>query len=112
MSTDFQRVRSIFLSVLERPAEAWDASLAEACGADAGLREQVDLLLLDETLAELTRQDPQGGQLVEFRYFAGLTVEEAAAVLGISAATAYRHWAFARAWLHATIARNGQSPRK
>src|SRR4051794_10539771 len=45
MSTDFQRVRSIFLSVLDKPADAWDAALADACGADAGLREQVDLLL-------------------------------------------------------------------
>jgi RNA polymerase sigma factor (TIGR02999 family) len=65
-----------------------------------------DLLLLDETLGELTREDPVCGKLVELRYFAGLSVEEAAAALGISAATAYRHWSFARAWLYAQMGLN------
>ena len=47
----------------------------------------------------------QTAELVKLRYFAGLTVEEAAAVLGISAGTADRHWAYARAWLHRELAR-------
>jgi RNA polymerase sigma factor (TIGR02999 family) len=62
-----------------------------------------EILLLDESLEELGREDPLGGKIVELRYFAGLSVEDAALALGISAATAYRHWSFARAWLHCHI---------
>jgi len=68
-----------------------------------------ELILLDEALHELGQQDPLGGKLVELRYFAGLSVEEAAAALGISAATGYRHWSFARAWLHCQIGRSRRS---
>jgi RNA polymerase sigma factor (TIGR02999 family) len=71
-----------------------------------------ELLLLDETLRELAKQDPLCGKLVELRYFAGLSIEEAAATLGISTATAYRHWSFARAWLHAQMGLARQSPEK
>ena len=62
-----------------------------------------DLLLLDETLQELSRRDALAARLVELRYFAGLSMEEAAAAAGVSAATAYRRWSFARAWLHSRI---------
>ncbi len=58
-----------------------------------------DLLALDEALNRLATEDPEAARLVQIRYFAGLSVEEAAASLGISRATAYRHWTFARAWL-------------
>lgn len=68
-----------------------------------------ELLILDEALQELTAEDPLAGKLVELRYFAGLSCEEAAAIVGVSAATAYRHWSFARAWLHSRIARTSQS---
>jgi RNA polymerase sigma factor (TIGR02999 family) len=57
------------------------------------------LLALDEALTRLAAQDPEAAGLVNLRYFGGLSVEEAADVLGISRAGAYRHWAFARAWL-------------
>jgi len=62
-----------------------------------------DLLALDEALEKLTAQDPIKGQLVELRYFAGLTGEQAAAVLGISPRTADRHLSYARAWLQAEM---------
>jgi RNA polymerase sigma factor (TIGR02999 family) len=62
-----------------------------------------ELLALDEALQKLTAQDPIKGQLVELRYFAGLSGEQAAAVLGISASTADRLWTYARAWLQAEI---------
>ena len=62
-----------------------------------------ELLALDEALEELTAQDPIKGQLVELRYFAGLTGEQAAGVLGISPSTADRHWTYARAWLQAEL---------
>ncbi len=58
-----------------------------------------DLLALDEALDRLAVEDPEAARLVQIRYFAGLSVEDAGASLGISRATAYRQWAFARAWL-------------
>jgi RNA polymerase sigma factor (TIGR02999 family) len=58
-----------------------------------------DLLALDEALAKLAAEDPEAAAVVKLRYFAGLSVEEAAQTLGISRAGAYRHWTFARAWL-------------
>jgi RNA polymerase sigma factor (TIGR02999 family) len=62
-----------------------------------------DLLALDEALHRLAAEDPQKARLVELRYFAGLTGEQAAEVLGISPSTADRHWAYARAWLLAEV---------
>jgi RNA polymerase sigma factor (TIGR02999 family) len=59
-----------------------------------------DLLALDEALGLLTAEDPQAAELVKLRYFAGLTLPEAAEALGVSPRTADRLWAYARAWLH------------
>lgn len=59
----------------------------------------VDLLSLDEALVRLTAKDPRKAELVKLRFFAGLTNEQAAATLGISARTAYSDWGYARAWL-------------
>jgi RNA polymerase sigma factor (TIGR02999 family) len=64
-----------------------------------------DLLALDEALDRLTRHDAVAGQLVGLHYFSGLSIEQAAEVMGLSTATAYRHWTFARAWLHGQLAR-------
>jgi RNA polymerase sigma factor (TIGR02999 family) len=58
-----------------------------------------DLLALDEALEKLAAQDPIKARVVELRYFAGLTSDQAAELLGISPSTADRHWAYARAWL-------------
>ena len=58
-----------------------------------------ELLALDEALQALAATEPVKARLVELRYFAGMTGEQAARVLGISPATADRHWAFAKAWL-------------
>jgi RNA polymerase sigma factor (TIGR02999 family) len=63
-----------------------------------------DLLALDEALEKLAQEDPGKANLVKLRYFAGLTMEQTAEVLGISPATAHRHWNYARAWLHQQIA--------
>jgi RNA polymerase sigma factor (TIGR02999 family) len=62
-----------------------------------------ELLALDEALALLTRDHPQKAQLVKLRYFAGLTTGQAAEALGISLATAERHWSYARAWLYRLV---------
>jgi RNA polymerase sigma factor (TIGR02999 family) len=66
-----------------------------------------ELLALDEALGQLAAQEPLKAAVVKLRYFAGLSLEEAAACLGISPATAKRHWAVARAWLYAALADSG-----
>lgn len=59
----------------------------------------VDLLALDEALDKLAVHDPHKAELVKLRFFAGLTIEQAAAALGIAESTADAHWAYAKAWL-------------
>jgi RNA polymerase sigma factor (TIGR02999 family) len=59
-----------------------------------------DLLALDDALTKFAGQEPLKAELVKLRYFAGLSVDEAAACLGISSITAKRYWAVARAWLY------------
>jgi RNA polymerase sigma factor (TIGR02999 family) len=61
------------------------------------------LLDLDEALARLAALDHLAGELVKLRYFAGLALDQAAEALGVSTATAYRHWAYARAWLSSEL---------
>lgn len=61
--------------------------------------EPADVLALDRALTELASVDPRRAQVVEFRFFAGLDVEETAAAMGISSATVKRDWRIARAWL-------------
>jgi RNA polymerase sigma factor (TIGR02999 family) len=62
-----------------------------------------ELLLLHEALNKLKSSDPLKAELVELRYFIGLTSDQAAEALGISSSTAERHWKFARAWLQAEV---------
>jgi RNA polymerase sigma factor (TIGR02999 family) len=59
-----------------------------------------DLLDLNDALECLAAEDPQAAQFVKLRYFAGLSVEEAAEMVGLSRSAACEHWAYARAWLH------------
>ncbi len=63
-----------------------------------------DLLALDEALSRLAETEPTKAELVKLRFFAGLTMPEAAAALGISLATAERYWTFAKSWLYAELA--------
>jgi RNA polymerase sigma factor (TIGR02999 family) len=62
-----------------------------------------DLLALDEALTRLAASDPLRAELVKLRFFAGLTMPEAAQALGLSLATAERHWTFVRTWLFAEL---------
>jgi RNA polymerase sigma factor (TIGR02999 family) len=71
-----------------------------------------DLLALDEALEQLAIKDARKAELVKLRYFAGLTMEQAAEALGISTATAHRDWNYARAWLHRSITGNSMSEKK
>ena len=61
--------------------------------------ENVDLIALDNALNELARLDPQQSQIVEMRFFGGLSIEDTAEVIGVSRTTVKREWATARAWL-------------
>jgi DNA-directed RNA polymerase specialized sigma24 family protein len=67
------------------------------------------LLALDEALSKLAEQEPAKAELVNLRFFAGLSLAEAAACLGISQATAKRYWAVARAWLFAALSEAGDT---
>jgi RNA polymerase sigma factor (TIGR02999 family) len=69
-----------------------------------------DLVALDEALNRLAGEDPLKAELVKLRYFAGLSLPEAAAALGLSERTAGRHWAFARAWLRRAVEGRGEEP--
>jgi RNA polymerase sigma factor (sigma-70 family) len=62
-----------------------------------------DLLELDAALDKLAAKDPRKAELIKLRYFAGLTIEQAADALGISTTTADRDWSYARAWLYREI---------
>lgn len=63
-----------------------------------------DLVALDEALDRFAAIEPQKAELVKLRYFAGLTIEQAAEALGISPATAKRYWTYSKAWLFQAIA--------
>lgn len=67
-----------------------------------------DILALNDALEKLETHDPKKADLIKLRYFSGMTMEEAAEVLGISPATAHRHWNYARAWLHQEISGKDQ----
>ena len=70
---------------------------------------QLNLVVLNDALEELSRLDARQGQIVELRFFGGLSVEETGEVLGISPATVKREWATARIWLHRAL-RAGVEP--
>jgi RNA polymerase sigma factor (sigma-70 family) len=63
------------------------------------------VLFLDAALRELARRDPRQGQIVEYRYFAGMSEREVAELLSISRATVTREWQTARAWLYRRLTR-------
>jgi RNA polymerase sigma factor (TIGR02999 family) len=74
----------------------------------AGVQSE-DLMALDEALERLARTDPDAAQLVKLRYFAGLTMAQAAESLGIPLRTAERNWTYARTWLHRQVTRGEQT---
>ena len=69
----------------------------------------LDLLALDTVLCRLAQHDPLKAKLVELRYFAGLTGDDAAAVLGLSASSADRQWIYTRAWLRRELGFGAES---
>lgn len=68
-----------------------------------------DLIALDDALTGLARLDPKQSQIVELRFFGGLSIEETAHLLGLSPATVKRHWTTARVWLHRELSREAHA---
>jgi len=85
-----------------------DLSLAEP----EAPRLSEDVLALNDALEKLEKQDRNKAELVKLRYFAGMTMEQAAETVGVSPATAHRYWNYARAWLHQEISGNDESLQK
>jgi RNA polymerase sigma factor (TIGR02999 family) len=83
--------------------------LDEAVAASDDKTSPDDLIALDEALEKLSKKDKVKADLVKLRYFAGLSGEQAAEVLGISSSTADRHWAYARSWLRLEIAKGDRT---
>jgi RNA polymerase sigma factor (TIGR02999 family) len=71
---------------------------------EAPLEPTDDLLAIDEALTQLAAEDAEAAKLVKLRFYAGLSVEEAADVMGLARATAYRTWSYAKAWLRTKLA--------
>ena len=80
-------------------------SLEDIDAAAPGVAREIDFLALDTALTRLASFDPRQAQLVELRFFGGLTVEEAARVAGVSPRTVKREWQVARAWLRREMSR-------
>jgi RNA polymerase sigma factor (TIGR02999 family) len=76
----------------------------------AYLPNDAEILAVDEALEQLAAEDPQAARLVQLRYFGGLSVKEAAELLGIARSTAYEHWAYARASLHLKLQAEPDAP--
>jgi RNA polymerase sigma factor (TIGR02999 family) len=70
----------------------------------------LDLVALDDVLTRLAQTDPRKAELVKLRFFVGLTIEQAAQVLGISAATADNDWAYAKSWLRVALGERPGDP--
>jgi RNA polymerase sigma factor (TIGR02999 family) len=92
---------------IKRGGERSRVDLDDACCVTKAPSD--DLLALDEALTRLAVESPAKAELVKLRYFAGLTLEEAAAAQDISLATAKRHWAYARAWLYNALEPRGEN---
>jgi RNA polymerase sigma factor (TIGR02999 family) len=90
-------------NALKRGGRAVRVELPEdALTAPEG-RDDAELIAIDEALGRLTAAEPQVAELVKLRYFAGMSIPDAAATLGISPRSADRLWAYARAWLRTAI---------
>ena len=88
-------------------------TLPEGDSEDAAFVEATDIvdgLALDAALKALSEHDPLAAEIVEARYFGGMSNEEIAAALDVGTATVVRHWRFARAWLHARLHCAGAAP--
>ena len=95
--TDFARSRN----QQKRGGAAWHVSFDEALAVS--LEQHAEILAIDDALVELAALDPRKSQVVELRFFGGLSVEETAEVLKVSPETVKRDWRFAKSWLHRVL---------
>jgi RNA polymerase sigma factor (TIGR02999 family) len=91
---------------LKRGGEAIQVSFTEA--ANVPVPQSAEVLALDKALRELEKIDPRKSQIVEMRFFGGLSQEETAAALNVSVATVRRDWSLARAWLARELKKKGE----
>jgi RNA polymerase sigma factor (TIGR02999 family) len=84
---------------LKRGGEFAKVELIESVSEAEPVADYVELLAVSEALDKLAAVDAEAARLVKLRYFAGLTIEEAADAMGVSPRTAKRNWSYARAWL-------------
>ena len=91
---------------LKRGGEAIQVSFTEA--ANVPVPQSADVLALDKALRELEKIDPRKSQIVEMRFFGGLSQEETAEALHVSVATVRRDWSLARAWLSRELKKKGE----
>ena len=91
---------------LKRGGEAIQVSFTEA--ANVPVPQSADVLALDKSLRELEKIDPRKSQIVEMRFFGGLSQEETAEALNVSVATVRRDWSLARAWLARELKKKGE----
>ncbi|MGE0377038.1 MAG: ECF-type sigma factor [Planctomycetaceae bacterium] len=111
-----EAMRRILVENARRKARWKAASGLRAAGISTVAQDseypQLDLLALDDALDRLKEKDPRKAELVKLRFFAGLTNEQAAQALGISASTADNDWAYAKCWLRVEMsgAANGNGP--
>jgi RNA polymerase sigma factor (TIGR02999 family) len=94
--------------LVERARRNRQISRVDLAGSEPAPPADERLLELHDALDRLAAEEPVAAKVVEARVFAGLSVEEAAVALGVSRATAYREWTFARAWLAAALADNSE----
>jgi RNA polymerase sigma factor (TIGR02999 family) len=92
-------------AALKRGGPATKVSLDGVAAPEVAI---VDILALDEALGELSARDARLCQVVELKFFAGLTIDETATALQVSVATVERDWTVARAWLHQRLASSGR----
>jgi len=91
----------------KRGGGACKLSLEDATGVSR--RQAVDVVALDDALDALAKIDPRQSQVVELRFFAGLSLQEISAALQIAPATVQRDWTAARAWLHREMSKNSRA---
>jgi RNA polymerase sigma factor (TIGR02999 family) len=96
----------------KRGAGVVHVELQDAVEEPGALVDPVDALALDSSLQKLEALDPEQGRIVELRFFGGLTVEETAAALGISATTVKREWALAKGWLYRELTGGVSGPKE
>ncbi len=87
----------------EKRGAAFEKVAIDAANEPGEKQQDVDLVALDAALTRLAEVDPEQSRLVELRFFAGLTIEETAAAMSLSVATARRRWTAAKAWLYREI---------